>query len=187
MRTPKGVAANRSVINDFGVQAATSLLAAGIYGLVVLTSYSSWLPIYLVTHFDGIKDISALHNKNFPFLAASFLPMGFAAKMLLFTPATAAKPDRHDKEVAKFNPEDATLGETVWYNVWGYSRRTRVLIKRTTTLIAVVGLQTSLQTYVTVEGAEAFGALGWSSVWALAATITGAAFWWVADVQGMEN
>ncbi|KAL6713399.1 hypothetical protein ACLMJK_008864 [Lecanora helva] len=187
VKTPKGVAANRSVINDFGVQIATSLLGAGVYALVVLASYSTWLPTYLVTHFDGIRDISALHNKNFPFLAASFLPLGFAAKVFLFTPATAAKPDRHDKEVAGFNPETATLAETVWYNVWGYSKRTRVLIKRTVTLVAVVALQTSLQTYITIEGAEAFGAVGWSSVWALAATLTGAVFWYVTDVQGIDN
>ena len=187
LRTPKGVAANRSIINDFGVQITTSLLAAGIYGVVVLASYSTWLPIYLVTHFDGIRDITAIHNKNFAYLAGSFLPLGFAAKVLLFTPATASKPDAHDKEVAKFNPEIATLGETVWYNVWGYSKRTRTLIKRTATLVAVAGLQTSCQTFVAIEGAELFGAIGWSSVWALATIFTGVAFWWVANVGGIEN
>lgn len=186
VKTPRGVAVNRSVINDYGVQAATSLLAAGIYGVVVLTSYSSWLPTYLVFHFDGIRDVSALHNRNFPWLVGSFLPLGFAAKIFLFTPATASKPDNHDKEIAKFNPETATLGETVWYNIWGFSKRTRALIKRTATLVAVAGLHTALQTY-TIEGAEGLGAIGWSSVWALAATLTGLAFWWVADVQGIDN
>ena len=187
VKTPRGVAANRSVINDYGVQIATSLLAAGIYGVVVLTSYSSWLPTYLVTHFDGIVDITALHNKNFAWLVGSFLPLGFAAKVFLFTPATASKPDRHDKEVAKFDPESATLGETVWYNIWGYSHRTRSLIKRTMTLVVVGGLHTSQQTYITIKGAEGYGAIGWSSVWALAATLTGAAFWWVGDVQGIDS
>lgn len=187
IKTPKGVAANRSVINDFGVQTATSLLAAGIYGVVVLGTYSSWLPNYLITHFDGLRDMSALHNGNFPYLVASFLPLGFAAKVFLFTPATAAKPDKHDKEIAKFDAETATLRETVLYNVWGYSKRTRALIKRTATLVAMAGFHTSLQTYTTVEGAELFGALGWSSVWALAATLTGAAYWWVSDVDGIAN
>ena len=186
VKTPRGVAANRSVINDYGVQVATVLLAAGIYGVVVLTSYSTWLPVYLITHFDGIRDISALHNKNFPWLAGSFLPLGFAAKVFLFTPATASKPDNHDKAIAKFNPETATLGETVWYNIWGYPHRTRTLIKRTATLITVAGLHTALQTYVTISGAEGFGAVGWSSVWALATSLTGAAYWWVADVQGID-
>ena len=128
-----------------------------------------------------------MHDGNFPYLVASFIPLGFAAKVFIFTPATAAKPDRHDKEIAKFDPESSTLGETILYNFWGYSKRTRALIVRTATLAAVTGLHTSLQTYITVEGAEALGAIGWSSVWSLAATLTGVAYWWVGDVQGMEN
>jgi len=187
LKTPSGVAANTSVINDSYVQITTSLLAACIYGVVVLGSYSSWLPTYIVTHFDGVRDISKLHNSNFPLLAASFIPLGFAAKVFLFTPATAAKPDKYDKQIAKFNAEDATLAQTVVYNVWGYSKRTRALIQRTATLVAVSTLHTSLQTYVTVEGSEGYGGVGWSSVWALAATLTGVAYWWVGDVEGIDN
>ena len=182
IKTPKGVAANRSVINDYQVQIFTSLLATGIYAVVVFGSYTSWLPVYLVTHFDGIRDISTLHNNNFPYIIASYLPIGFAAKMFLFTPSEAAKPDSHDKEIAKFNPETATLSETVIFNLWGYSKRTRTLMKRTATLAAVSGLHTYLQTYVSLEGTEALGAAGWSSVWALAATVTGAVYCWVGDV-----
>lgn len=185
IKTPKGVAANRSVINDTGVQVYTSLLAAGIYTVVVFGSYGTWLPVYLVTHFDGMRDISAAYSPNFPWLILSFLPTGFAAKVFLFTPATAAKTDEHDKETAAFNPETATLGETVVYNLWGYSHRARTLIKRTTTLVAVGGVHTMLQTYGSLEGAEFLGAAGWSSVWGLAATLTGAAFLWVGDVDGV--
>jgi len=187
IKTPKGVAANRSVINDFGVQASTSVFAAGIYGVIVLASYGTWLPEYLINHFDGIRDISVLHNANFPWLVASYVPIGFAAKMFIFTPSTAAKPDAYDKEIARFNPETAALGETVIYNLWGYSKRTRTVIKRTATIVAVGGLHTWLQTYVVVEGAEGFGAAGWSSVWAVAAMLTGAAYWWVGNVEGMSN
>ena len=187
IQTPKGVAANRSVINDFGIQISTSLLAASIYGVVVLGSFGTWLPVYLVTHFDGIRDISALYEANFPLVAGGFIPVGFAAKVFLFTPATAAKPDAHDKSTAAFNPETATLYETIMYNLWGYSKRTRTMIKRTATLVTVSGLHTWLQTYASVEGAEGFGAAGWSSVWAVAAMLTGVAFWWVADVDGVSN
>ncbi|KAL9075308.1 MAG: hypothetical protein Q9161_001685 [Pseudevernia consocians] len=185
IKTPKGVAANRSVINDTGVQIYTSLLAAGIYTVVVFSSYGTWLPVYLVTHFDGMRDISAAYNPNFPWLILSFLPTGFAAKVFLFTPATAAKADKHDKETAAFNPETATLGETVAYNLWGYSHRARILMKRTATLVAMGGAHTILQTYGSLEGAEFLGAAGWSSVWGLAATLTGAAFLWVGDVDGV--
>ncbi|KAK4690277.1 hypothetical protein P7C71_g6476, partial [Lecanoromycetidae sp. Uapishka_2] len=187
IKTPKGVAANRTVINDYGVQASTSVFAAGIYGVIVSASYATWLPEYLINHFDGIRDISILHNSNFTWLMASYLPIGFAAKVFIFTPSTAAKPDAYDKEIARFNPETATLGETVMYNLWGFSKRTRTLIKRTATIVAVSGMHTWFQTYVSLEGAELFGAVGWSSVWATAAVWTGVAFWWVGDVKGMSN
>lgn len=182
IKTPKGVAANRSVINDFGVQAATSLFAAGIYAVVVLLSYTTWLPIHLVLHFEGIRDISLAHNSNFPYLIASFLPIGFAAKVFLFTPAEAAKPDDYDKKIAKFNPENATLRETLIYNLFGYSHRTRTLMRRTATLAVIGGLHTWLRTYITVEGSEILGAAGWSSVWSTAAVVTGLMFVWVGDV-----
>ena len=185
IKTPKGVAANRSVINDIGVQIYTSLLAAGIYGVVVLASYGLWLPNYLAVHFDGLRDLSAVYSPNFPWLILSFLPTGFAAKVFLFTPATAAKADKHDKKIAAFNPETATLGETVAYNLWGYSHRARILMKRTATLVAVGGAHTLIQTYGSLEGAEFSGAAGWSSVWGLAAALTGAAFLWVGDVDGV--
>ena len=173
------------MINDTGVQIYTSLLAAGIYTVVVFASYGFWLPSFLVIHFDGLRDITPVYSQNFPWLILSFLPTGFAAKAFLFTPATAAKADKYDKKTAAFNPETATLGETVAYNLWGYSHRARKLIRRTATLVAVSGAHTIIQTYSSLEGAEFAGAAGWSGVWGLAATLTGAAFLWVGDVDGM--
>jgi len=186
-KAPKGAVANRTVVNDYGVQAFTSLLAAGVYGVVIFGSFGSWMPVYLVSHFDGIRDISSLYNAQFPWLIAAFIPTGIAAKVFLFTPATAAKPDAADKEMASFDPETASLGETIMYNLWGHSKRVRTLIERTAILVVVGGLHTWLHTFVAVDGAEGFGAAGWSSVWALAATLTGVAFWWVGDVEGMSN
>lgn len=184
---PKSAVSNRSIINDLSTRIYTSLLAAGIYSVVVFGSFSTWLPVYLVIHFDGIKDVSAAHSAALPFLILSFLPIGYAAREFLFTAATGAKPDAHDLKTAAFNPETATLLETIKHNVWGHSKRTRTLIKRTATLVLVSALHTWLQTYVAIEGAEGYGAAGWSGVWALAATITGAAYWWVGDVEGVSN
>ena len=187
LKTPKGAVANRSVINDYGVQGYTTLFATGIYGVVVYGSFATWMPTYLVIHFDGIKDISSLYSVGFLVLCAAFLPTGLAAKTFLFTPATAAKPDSRDGVIASFDAETATFAETIEYNLWGQSARVRTLIQRTATLAAIVGSHTWLHTYVAVSGAEGFGAAGWASIWALAAVLTGAGFWWVGDVDGMSN
>ena len=68
---PAGVAANLSEINDILIQIITSLLAAGIYGVVVFASYGVWLPKYLVIHFGGLRDITAAYSTNFPWLILS--------------------------------------------------------------------------------------------------------------------
>jgi hypothetical protein len=183
----KGTVANRSVINDSSVRLYTGLLAAAIYSVVVFGSFGSWLPVYLVVHFEGLRDISAAHGAALPKLIVLSLPVGYAAREFIFTPATGSRPDPYDAQIASFDPETATLGETLQYNLWGYSKRTRTLIKRTLTLAAITGIHNWLQTYVAIEGTESSGAAGWSAVWVLAAMLTGAAFWWVGDVKGISN
>ena len=187
VEAPKGAVSNRNILNDLPIRFYTSVLAAGIYGVVVFASFWTWLPVYLVIHFDGLRDISAAHSAALPFLILSFLPIGYAAREFLFTPATGAKRDLGDIKASAFNPETATLGETVIYNVWGFSKRTRTLIQRTATLILVTSMNTWIQTYVVIEGAEGYGAAGWAGVWAAAAALTGLTYWWVGNVEYVSN
>ncbi|KAI4134529.1 MAG: hypothetical protein LQ347_001452 [Umbilicaria vellea] len=184
---PKGAVANRSIINDFGVRLWTTALAAAIYGVVVYTSFYTWLPVHLVLYFDGLRDISAAHSAALPYLIASSFPIGYAAREFIFTPATGARPDLGDIRAKAFNPETASLRETLWYNVWGFSKRTRTIIQRTATLVAVAGTHTWLQVFVTVEGTEFYGAAGWAGIWSAAAALTGSAYWWVANVDEVSN
>ncbi|MCJ1313207.1 hypothetical protein MMC25_006884 [Agyrium rufum] len=182
---PKDAVANRSVINDLPVRLFTTVLAACIYAVIVYGSFSSWLPIYLVTHFDGVRDISAAHSAALPFLIAAFVPVGFAAREFIFTPSTGARKDLGDIKKSAFNPVTANLVQTIQHNVWGYSKRTRTLIQRTATLAAVTGLYSWVEVYLTIDGAEGYGAAGWAAIWATAAVATGSVFWWVGDVDGI--
>lgn len=165
----------------------TTLLAAGIYSVVLYASYSTWLPTHLVVHFNGLPTIAPAHKAALPLLIGTLLPLGYAAREFLFAPATGARLNLADIRARAFNPATATLAETLRYNLWGYSKRTRELIKRTATLVAVSGFNTWLQTYVTVEGVESVGAAGWAAVWAAAAGATGLAYAWVGDVEGVTN
>ncbi|KAI9833046.1 MAG: hypothetical protein M1819_003879 [Sarea resinae] len=181
-QAPKSAVPNRPIINDISVQAYTTLLAAAIYGLAFYSAFASWLPVYLVVHFEGIKDISAAHSAVLPFLVASFLPVGYAAREFIFTPAVGARADLGDARSRGFNPATATLLETLKYNVWGGSKGSKVVIQRTTALVLISGFNTWLQSYVTIEGVEAAGAAGWAGIWAAAGLLTGLTFWWVGDV-----
>ncbi|KAL8946203.1 MAG: hypothetical protein Q9222_007373 [Ikaeria aurantiellina] len=184
---PKGQVANRSIIDDLQIKLYTSFLAAAIYGVVIYGSFRSWLPKYLILHFDGIKDLSGAYEAVLPGVILGFLLSGYAAQSFLFRPALGAKPDAHEMKMAEFDPETATLSETIWWNVWGYSKRSRTLIKRTAVLAFASAMQTGLRTYITIDGVEPAGAAGWASMWAAAAFSVGGVFWWVGDAEGVSN
>ncbi|KAI9806289.1 MAG: hypothetical protein M1825_006404 [Sarcosagium campestre] len=169
-----------SVVRDVQLAPLTTILASAIYAVVVYASLQSWLPRFLVLHFTGLRDISPAYDSALPTLLLYFLPLGYAAKEFIFTPAVAAVATQ--PTAVTFDPETATLTETLWWNAWGYSKRSKTLIKRTATLTVVTALNTWLHTYVTVDGVESFGAQGWGALWASAAALTGIVFWWVGDV-----
>ena len=106
------------------------------------------------------------------------LALGLAARSFIFTPAAAASSEK----AVPLETEAASLSETFWYNVWGYSERTRVVVKRTAVLMLVSGLNTFVQTFVTMEGVEAVGAAAYSGVWVLASAVTGLALGVVSAV-----
>jgi hypothetical protein len=139
--------------------------------VTLFSAYTIYLPVYFVTYFTNIHTIAAAHNASLITLFPISLVLGLGAKSFIFTPATAV-PSRG----IIFNPETATLAETLWYNVWGgYSPRTKVVITRTVTLMLVSGVNTFVQTFVTTEGVEVLGALGYSAVWVVAGGATGVA------------
>ena len=184
---PKNSVANASIIADLPIQISTSLLAAGIYAAELYVGYQTWLPRFLAWHFDGLHSLSTAYDAQFPTLVLGFVPVGVAVKAFLFTPATATKPDGVERWNARFNAATATLGETVVYNLWGYTKKTRTLIKRTALLATVTYFVSWLQVYVTIEGVTSKGAAGWASVWGIAPALCGLAYVWVGNVEGMDN
>ena len=184
---PAKSVSNRSILNDLPSSIFISILAASIYGVILYGSFITWIPSFLVNYFDGVRDLSAAYSAALPFFVVSFIPYGFAARKFMFTPAIGAKPDLGDIRNSAFNPETASLSETVMHNLWGYSKRTRTLVKRTATLAALTGLYTWFQVFVTVEGAEGYGAAGWASPWVVATALTGTAFWWVGNVENFHT
>jgi hypothetical protein len=166
---------NREIVTDNSVQAATTLLAASIYSVTLYSAYVTYLPLYLATYFEGIPNISAAHTSTPSSLLPLSLLLGVAAKSFIFTPAAATVPTREDARNKAFDPSRATLRDTFWWNVWGYSSKTKTVIKRTTALVLVSGVNTFLQAWVTIEGVEPLGAVAYAGVFVVAATVSGGA------------
>lgn len=164
---------NREIVIDLSIQTLTAILAAAIYSVCLYTAYASYLPVALVTYFNNLPSIEAAHGAT----PISLLPLtsvlGLAARSFIFTPATASSPSVEEATSVTFNPSTATLSETFEHNFWNYNLRTKVVIKRTATLMLVSGVNTFLHAFITLEGVEARGAAAYAYVWVVAAFISG--------------
>lgn len=98
---------------------------------------------------------------------------GLAASTFIFAPFATTGKAKEDDSIAEFDPVEATLGETVWWNVWGYTAKTKVVIRRTIVAMLVSSIKTYLSCTLTVYGIESTGAVVYAAVWAFAALCTG--------------
>lgn len=143
----------------------------------------------MVVHFDGLRSVEKAHNSALYVLVALFIPIGIATTHFVFAPAVGSpgNPGLTDPKLKKtaINPETATLGETIAWNLGcgpdGWTKRAEILFTRTVSLTACVFINTFVRVLVTIEGTETVGAIGWGSVWAVATALTGLAFAWVGN------
>lgn len=182
---------NQEVAQDASVWYLQALFGATVYAVVVYASLTSWLPVYIVTHFDGVRSMRGAHDASVPALIAVFVPVGLAVAQFLFTPAIGSRgnPGITDPalkpETARFDAERATFGQTLAWNLGfgkdGFTKRAEVLAKRSAVLIVSSVVNTFFRTVMTIDGSEVTGALGWAGVWGLAAAVTGLGFAWTVN------
>ena len=170
--------ANAEVLTSTSIQLYTTILAASIYAITLYTAYATFLPTVLVTYFSRIPTIEPAHTAKPITLFPITLLLGNAARLFIFSSAVATL----ETKKAVFNTKAASLGEHLWYNVWGFSLRTKVVIKRTFALMLVSGVNTFVNTFITIEGVEAKGAIGYSVLCLVSNCIVGGALGIVAAV-----
>lgn len=165
---------NAELLTDKPIAVLTSLLSGAVFTISLFSAYATYLPRFMVVYLNNLPSITAAHEVYYLNLLPVTLPLGFAATSFIFAPAEAEEEPKVP-EGGNFDPVEASLKETVRYNLWGWSNRTKMVMKRTALLMAMTGINTTLQTALTVEGAEFPGALAWSSVWVVASAVTGVA------------
>lgn len=168
---------NREIIVDRQIGVLSTLLAGFIYNVVLFLSYKTYLPGALVLHFEGIPTVEPANNAAAiyvsPLATALALLSGLAARSFIFTPVAATGRTEQDEKAAQFDPVVAGLGETLWWNIWGYTTQTKVAVLRTAVVMAVTGVNTYLSCAMTISGVETTGAAVYASVWVVAAFFTG--------------
>ncbi|KAK4456288.1 hypothetical protein QBC34DRAFT_481365 [Podospora aff. communis PSN243] len=179
---------NREIVVDRGIQVLTSLLAGFVYSVVLLLASRTYLPTTLVLHFEGIPTIrpaadAVLLGFDSPKTQVLSLLFGIAARTFIFTPlVTTPRTAEEEKEIAEFDPVNATLGQTAAFNLWGFTNQTKVSIKRTAVVMLCSAVNSYLQCTLGIQGVDSYGAVVYASVWVIAALVTGLSLRYVGSV-----
>lgn len=180
---PRGLVRNRSIIADPWTTLACSLLATAIFATLLEFSFATFLPIWLITHFDHVRDLTAAHlgASGLPLLLVSLIPAGYAAMQFIFVSSTAAPPT----PTYVFDTKESSLVEHVYHNSWGwYTNRQKELISRTGLIATMIVAESLIQIWGTIEGVGFLGAFGYAGIWGAGILIIGAVFDWVGGPSG---
>jgi len=178
---------NRDIIVDRGIQALTSAQSALVYSVVLFLASRFLLPNTLVVYFEGIPTIQPAADAAFlglgsPTTQLLSLLFGLAARTFIFTPLVATPRTSEDQKNAEFDPVHATLGQTVAWNLWGYTTRTKVSLIRTAVAMLFTAVGTYLDTALAIKGVEPYGAVVYAGVWVTAALVTGLSLRYVGSI-----
>jgi hypothetical protein len=188
---PRSLIRNRAVITDPYTTIATSLLSTAIFAVLLEGAFATYLPTWLVTHFNGLRTIAPAHlgAQILPTLLLALIPAGYAVQAFLFAPAEAAAfPPPPSTTITidpalkgtVFDPATSTFAAHVHYNLWGwYSPRQKELIRRTGILTGLVFSETLIGCWKAIKGVEIEGAALYAGVWATGCVICGVALDWV--------
>jgi len=174
---------NRFLLNSVQVQFSSTLLATGVYVVVLWAGLTTgFLNVFLVRFFD-VTTLEFAHLETPVSIAGKIFTAGVAAKEFLLNPSIAAQPRSGTVTPAEtFDAVTATFPQTIKHNVWNFDRRTRTLIQQVAILNAFVFANT-VQRCLTLVGTEAVGAAGYAGVWVLANVVIALWYGWVGDTS----
>ncbi|KAI9691253.1 MAG: hypothetical protein M1820_009830 [Bogoriella megaspora] len=178
--------ANAYIVRDRPIQIFSSLLATCVYSVsLLLFLRTSWLPYVIIEHFYPIASMEITWNASIANLVPLLIPLGAAAHMFMFAPSVAAqkKSAAETEKLRPFDPETASLLETVKYNL-GFDRlatddRAKILVGRTLVAVLFSSANVVIRALATVKGVDAGGVLGWMMPWVAATAATGFSYFWV--------
>lgn len=174
---------NRFLLNSYQVQLSSFMLATGVYVVLLWAALKTGsLNTFLVQYFD-IPTLEIAHLETPLSIVLKTFVAGFAAKAFLLNPSFAAQPLPGNQTPAEpFDPATATLPQTIEYNFYNFSKRTRTLIQQTLILNAFLFIGT-VQRCMTLLGTDILGAVGYAGVWVAANTVIALWFGWVGDTS----
>jgi hypothetical protein len=174
---------NRFLLNSVQVQFSNSLLAMGVYIVVIWAFLKTGITnLFLISHFD-IPTLETAHSETPVSILLKIFTAGFAAKEFLLNPSIAAQPPSGlATPTEEFDPATATFDQTIKANVLPSERRTRTLLQQTIILNVLTFLST-VQRCMTLNGTEIYGAAGYAGIWVFANTVLAGWYQWVGNTS----
>ncbi|KAL1955171.1 hypothetical protein VTO42DRAFT_8936 [Malbranchea cinnamomea] len=183
--TPATSSQQRPAVQDTNTAFYTTIFATLIYTIAIYMSYSSWVPIFLINHFDGLPDLRSAHEGATMLLPTflTYLPAGFAARDFLLV-SSAGHPRAEERGPAYREQPGELLISSLYHRYWVPRRtKTKILVKRTAVLAMMIMANTVVQLLGTINGADLKGSLGWAGIWTVATVTIAAAFSWMEAVD----
>lgn len=169
-----------------------SLNASVILGAWLLLNQYTWLPTFLVLHFDKLRTIESAHNGNLIYNALFLAPAGFLTASFFFAPLASpllAALERHAQlhatQTPALDPAETTLLEQLADNLAfarKYAPRAQELLKRAALLVVMTFASTAAKAAWEIEGNDATGAVVWALSWATGVLLTGLGLGWIGGV-----
>lgn len=156
-------------------QLLIAALSTNVYAAVVSLALRFLLPRVLVLYFHGIPTVAPAYSASFLALLPTAVFFGVSASKFIFAPYVTTGKSKEDDKIRQFDPVQASLRETVWWNFWGYTLRSRIVITRTAIITAMTAVSTYLALAIAIDGVSRLGAATYALVWASATAATGLA------------
>ncbi|KAH7328567.1 hypothetical protein B0I35DRAFT_21326 [Stachybotrys elegans] len=163
---------NRELL-DAPLQLYTTALSSVIYSVTLVLSLRFLLPRIFVLYFSHIPTLEPAYAASYTSVLPVTLLFGAAASLFIFAPFATTGKAKEDDKIGEFDPAEASLGQTVWWNFWGYTAKAKVVIRRTALITVLTGVNTYLNCTMNIYGVEPTGAAIYSLVWVVAALFTG--------------
>lgn len=173
LRPRPSAKATRKELVDVPLRLYTAALSTAVYTVVVVFALRLLLPRVFVLYFSGLPSLERAYGASYASVMPASLLSGLAASSFIFVPFATTGKAKEDDKLRQFNPAKATLGETICWNLWAYSVRTKVLIRRTAAAAFVSAARTLLVCCLVLKGVQPTGAAIYAAVWAFAALCTG--------------
>lgn len=184
----KGVS-NIGILQDRVTALYISVAAAATYTVVLSLGFSTWLPVHLVTHFEGVPDIRLVHSglQGLPSVFLQLALGGYAAYDLLFVSSAGWPAETKNSGDDVGQTRDGEYLITSLYNrTWArLSPKGKILASRTLILATMTLVNTIIQVSGTVAGVDLPGSAGWGALWATAVLAVGGLFAWIEAVPGV--